>query len=160
MKPDSVRLHGVRHFRKHVGSYWKRLENQEITVLTALRGVAVETWELFKRVLIARPSKGRKAGIHLVKKGIAAFNEKDYKTAVGFFEKAIKHDPDYARAYTYLGNTQYKQGKYGDAVSSWNKAIKTEPNSDAADMAREKLDRVKNQTSGLIATIENQMKSE
>lgn len=81
--------------------------------------------------------------------GYQSFEKKDYETALTRFEQAVRHQSknllltgefksqasvvslvkkDLSEALVYLGATQEKLGKVGDAQLSYRKAIETYPN--------------------------------
>jgi len=91
-------------------------------------------------------SNDRKRAIQTVKRGMKAFNAKQYADAEELFRRAISRDPTYARAHAYLGNTLYKGKRQMEAMCAWQKAIEVEPGSDAADMAQEKIQRITKKT--------------
>ena len=47
-----------------------------------------------------------------------------YDSAIGYFEKAIKLNPNFSEAYNNLGNTKKRVGKIDEAISCFEKAIK------------------------------------
>ncbi|MCL2510910.1 MAG: tetratricopeptide repeat protein [Bacteroidales bacterium] len=50
--------------------------------------------------------------------------EKDYDSAIGYFEKAIELNPDYTDAYFNLGQVYLNQQNYDEAIENYEKAIK------------------------------------
>lgn len=67
------------------------------------------------------------------------YNKKRYKKARKYFEKAAATDGRYGLAYYYLGLAMYKTDRPKGAKSAWQRAIDVDPESEAADKAREKL---------------------
>ena len=48
---------------------------------------------------------------------------KKYDTAITYFEKAIKLNPNFSEAYNNLGNVKKRIGKIDEAISCFKKAI-------------------------------------
>jgi tetratricopeptide (TPR) repeat protein len=48
--------------------------------------------------------------------------------AVGHYENAVKLRPDYGDPYLNLGIVLFQQGRVGDAIAQWQKALATQPN--------------------------------
>lgn len=134
-----------------------RLEKGEIRFGGFLRVVGLETKKLLYRASKGESTHQRKQAIELVKRGMVDYNEKRYKDASDLFRRAARKDPDYGRAHAYLGNALYKQNFITDAITAWNKAIEVEPNSDAADLAKEKLQKVTKPKEGLFDVVEDLM---
>lgn len=116
-----------------------RAKNGDHSWGEALRAAWLDTRKLAYRVSKGETTNNRKHAIDLVKRGMAKYNEKHYAEAEELFRRAAAADGGYARAHAYLGNAIYKQRRLTDAITCWNKAVEVEPNSDAADLAREKL---------------------
>ncbi len=51
-------------------------------------------------------------------------------------------DDHYPWAHTYLGHALYQQGRVVEAIASWQRADEVVPHSDAAAMARKKIQNV------------------
>ncbi len=96
----------------------------------------------------------RKAAIHCVEKGIAAYNIKKYTEAADQFRRAIAEDPVYARAHCYLGNTLHKLGVPEEAVLEWKKAVIVEPDSSSAAKAQAKLDNISAHNQAITRSLE------
>jgi tetratricopeptide (TPR) repeat protein len=92
--------------------------------------------QMFKRDASPRDHK---YAVHNVKMGIKYYNVRNYAKAVEHFSAALKYDDAYSRAYYYLGNAYYKMRRMTDALCNWRLAIESEPDSDSADKARDKL---------------------
>lgn len=67
------------------------------------------------------------------------YNKKKYKKALKHFQKAAAIDGRYGLAYYYLGLAMYKTDRLRGARAAWQRAIDVDPESEAADRAREKL---------------------
>lgn len=129
---------------------WDRFRQEDIGAREACMEAWAETRKLFYRLNKGETSHNRKQAIELVKRGMTKYNEKNYTEAEELFRRAVGKDAGYGRAHAYLGNTLYKLKRLTDAISCWNKAIEVEPNSDAADLAKEKLLSVNKGSDGLL----------
>lgn len=134
----SVKERGAEFMEDAMG-HLKQARSGTLGWREALAGVARDARKQFYRMKKGGTSPARKHAIDLVKRGMNAYNAKDYTEAEALFRKAAEKDPGYGRAHAYLGNALYRQKRLTDAVTCWHKAIEVEPDSDAADMAREKL---------------------
>ena len=134
-----------------------RLKKGEIRFAAFLRAVAQETRKVVYRVSKGETTHERKYAIDLVKRGMLDYNAKRYKDAEDLFRRAVGKDANYGRAHAYLGNALYKQKRITDAITAWNKAIEVEPNSDAADLAKEKIYKVTNGRDGLFDMVDDMM---
>ncbi|MDR1847592.1 MAG: tetratricopeptide repeat protein [Bacteroidales bacterium] len=62
------------------------------------------------------------------REGNRAFSNKQYETAIDYYQQAIESKPDYAEAYLFLGKTYwiwYK--KYEEAIKFFQKAVDCKP---------------------------------
>src|ERR1700677_3394415 len=59
--------------------------------------------------------------------GEAKYTKGDLDGAIVDYEKAIKLDPGFARAYYSRGLARYDQGNVKDAIADYNEAIKLNP---------------------------------
>lgn len=48
--------------------------------------------------------------------------------AVGHYKKAVELRPDYGDPYLNLGSVLFQEGRVGDAIVQWHKALATQPN--------------------------------
>ena len=55
--------------------------------------------------------------------GNAHFKLKQYDQAIATYERAIKLQPDFWPAINNIGLIRFEQGKIGEAMSQWQKAI-------------------------------------
>lgn len=147
----------LQEFAADLKSHAERLEKGEIRAAGFFRAVGQETRKLVYRVSKGDTSHERKQAIDLVKRGMVEYNEKRYKDAEALFRRAAAKDPNYGRAHAYLGNALYRQKHLTDAITAWNKAVEVEPNSDAADLAREKLQKVTKPHEGLFEMVDDFM---
>jgi len=61
-------------------------------------------------------------------KGVAAFQKKDYRTAVAEFTEVTKTNPDYAGGYYMLGLAQSQLGQTSQALGNLRKAVELDGN--------------------------------
>lgn len=64
-------------------------------------------------------------------KGQTAYKNRDFKSAEDYYQKSIankKNNFDKSKSYHNLGNTQFKQQKYDEAIASYKQALKLNPN--------------------------------
>ncbi|MEE8541562.1 MAG: tetratricopeptide repeat protein, partial [Desulfobacterales bacterium] len=59
--------------------------------------------------------------------GVAHYNKKEYLLAEKYYRQALKISPDSIRALRGLGLTQIDTGKYRQAVTTLEKALKIDP---------------------------------
>ncbi|MBI2435070.1 MAG: tetratricopeptide repeat protein [Candidatus Hydrogenedentes bacterium] len=112
-------------------------------VLRAILWLPRQVSRLWGRTAHKSASRERRSAQPYVRRGIQAYNRKDYDRAEHYFSKAIERDYRYARAYLYLGNSYYKRHREVDAVNAWQRAIVSDPESDAASDAQAKLERMR-----------------
>lgn len=60
-------------------------------------------------------------------KGVNAMTEEKWAPAQKNFEKAVEIDPDYAQAWSDLGEVLKKQSKPTEARAAWEKAVQSDP---------------------------------
>jgi tetratricopeptide (TPR) repeat protein len=60
-------------------------------------------------------------------KGVNAMTDEKWAAAQKNFEKAVEIDPDYAAAWSDLGEVLQKQSKSTEARAAWEKAVQTDP---------------------------------
>jgi tetratricopeptide (TPR) repeat protein len=60
--------------------------------------------------------------------GVAAFQNKDYETAIAEFKKVNERAPDYAGAYYMKGQAELKLGRTSQALASLRKAVELDGN--------------------------------
>jgi tetratricopeptide (TPR) repeat protein len=61
------------------------------------------------------------------KKGVEAFNAKDYQNAVVYFKKTLELNPKDAKAFYDLGLISYSKGEYLEAIQYCGVAIELAP---------------------------------
>lgn len=60
-------------------------------------------------------------------RGVDAYFDKEWETALECFSKLIELDPDHADAYIYRGNTMLKLERHDEALADFTKAIEIKP---------------------------------
>lgn len=103
---------------------------------------ATHSLDKFKRTRIAPPKAGdRREAANLVESGRKYYNEKRYHKSERYFRKAVATDETYARAHYYLGLSLYQINMKSAAKSAWTRATEVDPDSEAAQKARRKLEK-------------------
>lgn len=59
--------------------------------------------------------------------GLAAYMQKNYTQALGYFDEAIATDPDFSKAWSNRGLTLIALGRYGEAADSFNRTLEIDP---------------------------------
>ena len=59
--------------------------------------------------------------------GVEVYNQKDYQTAISYFQYAVELDKDFYPAYIYLGNIYYELGNYQQALTFYKQAKELNP---------------------------------
>ena len=59
--------------------------------------------------------------------GLALFNAGKYEQAIAYFSKAAELDPNYVKAYIYLGRSYISLGKWGEAIGPLRTAYRISP---------------------------------
>ncbi len=60
-------------------------------------------------------------------KGLALFNTGKYEEAIPSFQKAVEIDPEYARAYLYLGRSYLNLNRWNEAIPPLRTALRLSP---------------------------------
>ena len=60
-------------------------------------------------------------------KGYELCSQKDYQGAIGYFQKSIELDGNYAAPWSNMGSAYNHLGKFHQAIDCFKKAIKFEP---------------------------------
>lgn len=71
-----------------------------------------------------------------LQKGDAAFEERDWLTAIGCYTESIRLKPDFARAYNKRGKTHLAQVNYDDASTDFTEAIRLDPDDPSSFLGR------------------------
>lgn len=64
---------------------------------------------------------------HLLGGGVSAYARGDYASAVDYFERALRLQPNDAHIQYNLGNAYYESGEQGWAVAMWMNSLRLEP---------------------------------
>ena len=87
--------------------------------------------EFFARQAKKMAAYGREA-VHAFYQGYAAWEKKDYATAIASFETAVRLAPDWAEAHRWLARVYMEAGMPAKAIPHWQKVIALEgPSPDA-----------------------------
>lgn len=65
-------------------------------------------------------------------KGVAAYEAGRLEEAARWFTKAVEADPEYAKAWRWLGRVRYEQGHYAEAVRAYERAVELDPEDTSA----------------------------
>jgi tetratricopeptide (TPR) repeat protein len=102
----------------------------------------------------------RKKARALAEKGREAYNGHDYERAINYFRNAVDADPEFARGFFYLGNAYYKQGQNRMAVAWWKRAAETDPDSEWAGRARQRLQAQDRRIKETTDTLEERLRGD
>ncbi len=72
--------------------------------------------------------------------GLALFNRGNYEEAIAHFEKATSLDPEFAKAYLYLGRSYANLGKWREAIVPLRSAYRLSPEETKNELADIVLD--------------------
>jgi len=131
----------TRHYIKDLWKHLRRAARRKESAREALAGAARDTGDYAKKVLRRSASHDHKLANKAVQRGRDQYNQRRYIEAVESFRQAIDLDPNYGRAYLYLGNALYQQGEEGPARFAWKRATEVDPTSDSAVSALRKLEK-------------------
>lgn len=67
--------------------------------------------------------------------GLSLFNRGHYDDAIPHFEKATEVDPDFGKAYLYLGRSYLNIGKWKEAVAPLRTAYRLNPDETKKELA-------------------------
>lgn len=87
---------------------------------------------------LAQGSRSQRA-VHLVQQAVTAYNVHDYSRAVALCETAVSIDPNFARAYTWLGAAYQKRGNHQGAIEAFQRAVALDPHGADGERARRGL---------------------
>src|SRR5580698_3987972 len=88
-----------------------------------LKRVGLHEGSTVSATALNAPEPARKA----YGKGANAMTEEKWPAAQKNFEKAVEIDPDYAQAWSDLGEVLLKQSKPTEARAAWEKAVQADP---------------------------------
>ncbi len=111
-------------------SYVPDYENPELDA--ELRVMAIDLTQ-YKRVI--ENEKGRYVvefqakgnAKKFLNKGKQAFAKGDYDTAEQYYKKLLEKDPDFSKAYMFIGDCHYSRKEYGKAVIYYRKSLEDNP---------------------------------
>jgi tetratricopeptide (TPR) repeat protein len=146
---------GAVTYMKNVGKHARRVVAREETVWEACSGIMRDGRKLARLARHTHASVDRKQAMALVRKGRDAYNQANYRDAQERFHEAILADPNYALAYTYLGNAYYQMSRFDEAIGAWRRALRAEPGSDGAAKAQAKLDHIEQSTARTIQELQD-----
>lgn len=143
----------IRTFGHNVMAHTKRIVRGQEGLRDAVQDIADDAKKLGKTVQQAARTPERSRAQELTSRGRKHYNEKNYTRAQEYFTSAMKNDPTYALAITYLGHTLYKLGEQREAVQMWRRAIMTDPSSEAASKAEAKIRKVEGHVAEAVDTL-------
>jgi len=88
-----------------------------------LKRVGLHEGSTVSATALNAPEPARKA----YGKGVNAMTDEKWPAAQKNFEKAVEIDPDYAQAWSDLGEVLVKQSKPTEARAAWEKAVQADP---------------------------------
>jgi len=100
----------------------------------------------------------RKMSIQYMKRGVEHYNEHRYEKADRYFKRAVTADESHAQAHYYRGLALYKLNQVDAALAEWLRASQVEPDSEAADKARRKLEGIGPKYEKAIEAFRKQMR--
>ncbi|WP_456412882.1 tetratricopeptide repeat protein [Oceanithermus profundus] len=65
-------------------------------------------------------------------KGVAAYEAGRLEEAERWFARAVEADPEYAKAWRWLGRVRYEQGRYAEAARAYERAVELDPEDTSA----------------------------
>lgn len=151
----------VREFGGQVKGHLIRVIRREERVGEAAPAVTQAARKLAHK-LVAKPEpRGRHKAKKYVNEGKNAYNAANYDRAETWFQRAIEEDAGYAVAWLYLGNAFYKRHRLTEAVTAWQKAADSEPDTPAAERAESHIARVGKSAdgAGVIAHLRGRIES-
>lgn len=131
----------IAHFGKSLAKHATKTITRRESAREAISAIKEETGHLARNLNKQEFSGEHKAAIHYLKRGMEEYNQENYAAAERQFRRALAEDPNYVRAYTYLGNALYKRDQSADAIAMWKKAIELEPESKQAQTLQDKIQR-------------------
>jgi len=74
--------------------------------------------------------EGKRVGLEAARafyRGIAAYERGDLEAARAAFEEAVRINPDYAKAWKWLGRVHYEEGRFEEAARAYRRALELNP---------------------------------
>jgi len=100
----------------------------------------------------------RLTAVDYLKRGHAAYKQKDYESATVEYSEALRLRPDYTNAYMSRGNAYYQSGEYGLAIDDYNQTLQVRPNYAAAYYWRGRAKQEQGKLPEAIADYENALR--
>ncbi len=147
----------LKHLVKKTWKTFKALLKRQISLWLFFHELFVLSRAFIEDILRPPATAEHKSAVKRVNTGVAYYNDKHYLDALHVFLSAIELDPHYSRAYMYLGNAHYKLKEHAEAAAAWERAIRVDPLSEAADKARMKLEHLRAKTHQAINELEEQI---
>ncbi len=113
---------------------------------------------LCKKVRRSMATEDHRDASRYLEVGRKKFNEKKYKEAEKYFQKAVEADSHYALAQYYLGLVLYKRDDSAGAVRRWTRAITLDKHSEVALKANAKLEQHKHRANKSIDELRSRIK--
>ena len=148
---------GLVTFFKNVIAHGKPIVHGHEHFLSGFRGVTRDLRKLLRSVLKRKEGEDEQRAKRYVKKGKHAYNQKRYEAAETAFREAILADDTCGIAYTFLGHTLYKMGRFREAIVYWGKAIDIAPGTEAARIAQQKISFMQQKRNEAKAWIEDRI---
>ena len=133
-------MRNIQTFFKNLGKHAKRVVQRRESPLEAIGGIGGDLHKLRHGVKAGRRSGEEKEARRMLEKGRKAYNEKRYSEAEGYLLRALEYDERLAWAHCFLGHTAYQLGRLEEAATHWHRTVVTDPQSSAAEKAKQKLD--------------------
>lgn len=126
------------HFFRDAETCYRRVIEQNPTSWEAHINVGAELFKKgtldeaefhFHRVLELNPTHRPAAKRAYVSLGNVMLKRGKWKDAIGFIEKSLQVDPNYATAHTSLGSALHRMGRLTEALSHYEKSLRLRPKS-------------------------------
>jgi len=148
----------IQTFFKNLWKHTKRVFQRRESPLEAISGVFEDLHKLRHGIKVSRRSGDQKEARRLLDKGRRAYNEKRYTEAQTYLLRALEHDERLAWAHCFLGHTAYQLGRVDEAAGHWHRAIVSDPQSDAASKARQKIEGLSSKRREVLAELESHVR--
>jgi len=142
---------------KNTKIHFARIFTGQEPVVRGLLGIFRDVQKLVRLAIPNGERADTRRAKHYLNKGRQAYNQKRYESAEQAFREAILADSNCALAYTYLGHTLYKMGRFREAIVYWGKAVDIAPHSEAASKAQEKITMMQQKRSEAASWIEDRL---
>ncbi len=146
-------------YAKNLVSHLCRVVARQETPSAALTAISRDGKKLKRAIEYSSLSSNRKEAMHHVERGRKAYNRQEFGEAEEEFRQAIDADPKYGWGHTFLGHTLYQQNRMPEAMAAWQRAVKAEPNSEAAAKASQKLAHIQRGKDETMNWLKDRLKS-